>query len=151
MTRHLLALIAATGVLYTLTTGCTQAEDKQALDGVWELESYVLPEHALEISGLLIFKDGHFAMTYNMRAPEGELSARSHSGTYRWDEDRLVFEVHWWVEEVEGVSDIVAPVDDAPLYEYDGEQLRLQFGGGGVQQWRRLPEGARHDSAALTP
>lgn len=108
------------------------------LAGAWQLVSYTLPDTELEVSGLLLMHDGHFAMDYGMLAPGGTPSARSHSGTYRVEPGQLVFDVQYWVEIVEGVARILDPTRQTPAMTLDGVELRLEFSSGSAQRWRRV-------------
>ncbi len=108
------------------------------LEGVWELVSYEVAAQPLEVSGLLLMQNGYFAMDYTMQAPDGMLSARSHSGNYHVESGKLLFDVRHWIESVEGVSRIVTSAPHASKMELVGVDLRLEFTSGSVQHWHRL-------------
>lgn len=132
----LVALLSSAwmGTARAESTAVTAAD----LQGVWQLISYTLPDNELEVSGLMLMQDGHFAMDYSMLAPGGIPSARSHSGTYRVEPGQLVFNVQYYVEMVEGVARIIDPTSQAPVMTLDGTELRLEFSSDSVQLWRRM-------------
>ncbi|MDT8321585.1 MAG: hypothetical protein RQ826_13765 [Xanthomonadales bacterium] len=135
-------LIALTAMCLCICTGAALAGTKPVaateLEGAWELVSYQLPDSSPEVSGLMLIKDGHFAISYDMLAPGGTASARSHAGTYRFEAEKLVFDVKWWVEIVDGVARIVEPQLNPTDFEFAEPNLRLMFTSGSVQHWRRI-------------
>lgn len=135
-------LIGLTTLCLCIYQGATLAKTKHVtvaeLEGVWELVSYELPDSSLEVSGLMLMKDGHFGISFDMLAPGSTPSARSHAGTYYFEAEKLVFDVRWWVEIVDGVARIVEPELHPTDFEFSEPDLRLIFTSGGVQHWRRI-------------
>jgi hypothetical protein len=111
---------------------------EENLDGVWELVSYQFSDRTPEVSGVQLFQDGHFSIAYNMKFPEGELSARSHAGEFSVENGDIVYNVNWWVQDVEGECSIAEPGQEKPSVDYDGSNLILSFSSGSVQHWRRI-------------
>lgn len=135
-------LIALTALCLCIYPGAAPAKVKPVavtdLEGVWELVSYQLPDSAPEVSGQMLIKDGHFAISFDMLAPGSTASARSHAGTYYFESEKLVFDIKWWVEIVDGVARIVEPQLHTTDFEFSEPDLRLIFTSGSVQHWRRI-------------
>lgn len=139
----ILRTTAAALILLSLHSPSTLSDESgpvtaEALEGAWELASYVTADGQPDANGIQLFQDGHFSIAYDMRFGDGEPSARMHAGTYRVDGDRLTFDVQWWVQHVEGEGAILSAVKVSPVFEYDGANLKLEFASGSRQHWRRL-------------
>ena len=108
------------------------AED---LDGSWQLVAYDRGGD-LDVSGLLVMADGHFAFVFDMEL-EGK-SMRGHGGTYKVEGDRLVYTVPWWVEHVAGKNQVMAEERKAlGRIERDGDSLTMNFDAGTVQRYKK--------------
>ncbi|MDZ4728991.1 MAG: hypothetical protein SH820_03510 [Xanthomonadales bacterium] len=123
-----------------MANDATRLSDKN-LEGAWELVAYQTSSENLDVSGLQLMKDGHFSIAYHMRSAPGELSARSHAGSYSAAADSINYDVNWWVQDVEGQCSILTEVKESPRAEFDGKDLKLFFASGSVQHWRRLETG----------
>ncbi len=107
----------------------------EGLDGSWQLVAYDR-RGDLDVSGLLVMADGHFAFVFDM-ALEGK-SMRGHGGTYDVEGDRLVYTVPWWVEHVAGKNQVMAEERKAPgRIERDGDSLTMNFDAGTVQKYKK--------------
>ena len=109
-----------------------------SLDGAWELQGYVLDGEDVPVSGTLIFSGDHFAMVYRMGASAG--SGRGHGGTYRVEEDRILFSIPYWLQYVDGASRVMTETSEAgSRFEIEGDELRIRFENDAVQRFRRAP------------
>ncbi|MEJ8566178.1 hypothetical protein [Elongatibacter sediminis] len=129
------AIIAATPGANTQADELTTAE----LEGAWELVSYETADDQPPAAGLQLVQDGHFSIIYQTTfTGQDEPSARSHAGTYRVEGDHITYDVSYWVQHVNGEGSLVPATSVSPTYEYDGSNLKLAFGSGSKQHWRRI-------------
>ncbi len=106
-----------------------------SLDGAWQLQGYVLDGEDVPVSGTLIFSGDHFAMVYRMGASAG--SGRGHGGTYRVEEDRILFSIPYWLQYVDGASRVMTETSEAgSRFEIEGDELRIRFENDAVQRFR---------------
>jgi hypothetical protein len=109
-----------------------------SLDGAWQLREYVLDGKDVPVSGTLIFAGEHFGMVYRMGAAAD--SGRGHGGTYRVEEDRILFSIPFWMQHVDGATRVTTETSDAiGRFEIDGDQLRIRFENDALQRFQRAP------------
>lgn len=131
---------SAIALLLVVSLQPVAGQRSQTLDGSWSLETYDR-RGELDVSGLMVVAEGHFAFVYDMEL-DGK-SARAHGGTYTSNGDRLVFTVPWWAERVGANIEVMSDVREAPgNVERDGDRLTMRFDAGTVQTYRK------HESAA---
>jgi hypothetical protein len=116
----------------------SQPVTTETLEGAWELVSYDTADGRPETNGLHLMQDGHFSIAYEMTFSGGELSARSHAGTYAVDGNQITYNVRWWVQHVDGEDAIISATSVSPEFDYDGTNLKLQFSSSSSQHWRRI-------------
>jgi len=121
-----------------LQVNASQPVTTETLEGAWELVSYDTADGQPEVNGLQLMQDGHFSIAYEQTFPAGELSARSHAGTYRADGNQITYNVRWWVQHVVGEDAIISSTSVSPEFDYDGINLKLRFSNGNSQHWRRV-------------
>lgn len=141
---HLLGVL----LLALLLAGCTspttppQAEptpspEPAALDGAWNLQSYVFSgEEVPAATGVMIFSGDRFGMIYAMG--EGDRSVRAHAGSFKAEGNKLTYQIPWWVEHVDGTSRVLPDETTAgATYQISGDALTIRFDSGSVQQFKR--------------
>jgi hypothetical protein len=145
MKKSMYMLIRACAVASMIfTTGCAES---QQLEGAWNLHRYVMAGEKQEgVSGLLVLAEGRFGLIYTMRR-NGELNGRGHAGGYTSEKDRLIFDVEWWPEEVDGIARAAAPAREVADIDQQGDILEMRFGSGSLQRWRRVKGAAQKDDA----
>ena len=115
--------------------------DAETPSGAFSLQSYEMQgDEQDDVAGLLIMHDGRFGMIYTM-AIDGARSGRAHAGEYVVRQDRLVFDVKWWVEDVGGEARAVSPERVVATIDMNGEELSLTFESGSIQKWRSVDGG----------
>jgi hypothetical protein len=116
----------------------TQGFSADSLEGAWQLHQYVLDGKDVPVSGTLIFTADHFGMVYRMGA-SGD-SGRGHGGTYRVEENRILFSIPFWLQYVDGASRVMTESSDAVgRFEIDGDELRIRFENEALQRFKRVP------------
>jgi hypothetical protein len=141
-------LIKVFALLCTICiTGCTES---QQLEGAWNLQQYVMAgDEQEDVSGLLVLAEGRFGLIYTMHR-NGDLNGRGHAGGYSSEENRLIFDVQWWPEEVDGAARAAEPIREVAEVGLDGDVLELRFGSGSLQRWHRVaPAGQQGVAGAL--
>ncbi|MGH9319710.1 MAG: hypothetical protein ACRD3V_07445 [Vicinamibacteria bacterium] len=114
------------------------------LEGAWELESYRLQGKDVPATGVMIFSDGRFAMVYTMDH-QGR-SGRAHGGEYRLEGHRITFDIPWWIQRVPGEPQVMDGKRAAGAAVKQTENsLTIEFDGGSVQVFRRLPSRSGDD------
>jgi hypothetical protein len=109
-----------------------------SIEGAWQLQEYVLDGKDVPVSGTLIFTAGHFGMVYRMGAAAD--SGRGHGGTYRVEENRILFSIPFWLQYVDGASRVMAESSDAVgRFEIDGDELRIRYENDALQRFKRAP------------
>lgn len=116
----------------------SEMETTETLEGAWELVSYETADGHPEANGLMLTQDGHFSIAYDLTYPGGELSARTHAGSYQVDGNQVTYNVQWWVQYVDGEGAILSATSESPEFDYNGTDLKLQFSSGSRQHWRRI-------------
>ena len=122
-------------VAYAIFTQDVIAND---LAGAWKLKTYETAEKNIKATGLLVLQGKNFGMIYLMESENGNLSARSHTGKYYIEDNRLFFDVQLWVEEVDNLARIIPAMKVGPRLEINGEELILKFDSGSVQTLSKL-------------
>jgi hypothetical protein len=109
-----------------------------AVDGAWQLQQYVLDGKDIPVSGTLIFKEDHFGMVYRMGSAAD--SGRGHGGSFRIENDRILFSIPFWLQYVDGASRVMAESSDAVgRFEVEGDELRIRFENDALQRFTRAP------------
>lgn len=131
LTRHCVLLV----VLLVSMAGVAARAD--SLSGVWTMTKYEGPATHGSASGLLLFTDGHFSLTYTM--DEGaQRWGRAHAGTYDISGDTLTYHVGWSMEYVSGRPSVAAkPADRETRFTLAGDTLTVTFSNGSVQTFKR--------------
>jgi hypothetical protein len=107
------------------------------LAGAWTMVKYEGPATHGSATGLLLFADGRFSLTYRMD-DAGERWGRAHAGTYEVNGDRLIYHVGWSMEYVAGKSSVAAkPSDRETKFSLAGDTLTITFSNGSVQTFKR--------------
>ncbi|MGH9335239.1 MAG: hypothetical protein ACRD21_15995, partial [Vicinamibacteria bacterium] len=103
----------------------------------WLLESYEGSARTGPTTGMVLFRDGRFALLYTMK-PEGGLDGRAHAGTFARARDAVNLGVKWEVVSLSGEA-VVAE----KTYEREtgvviaNDRLTLDYGKGASQTFRR--------------
>jgi hypothetical protein len=109
-----------------------------SLSGAWQLRQYVLDGKNVPVSGTLIFSGDHFGMVYRMGASAD--SGRGHGGTYRVEEDRILFSIPYWLQHVDGASRVMTERSEAiGRFEIEGDELRIRFENDALQRFTKAP------------
>jgi hypothetical protein len=131
LTRHCVLLV----VLLVSMAGAAARAD--SLSGAWTMTQYEGPATHGSASGLLLFTDGHFSLTYTMDEG-GQRWGRAHAGTYDVSGDKLTYHVGWSMEYVSGRPSVAAkPADRETKFTLAGDTLTVTFSNGSVQTFRR--------------
>jgi hypothetical protein len=118
--------------------GSTESLLADSLSGAWQLQQYVLDGKDVPVSGTLIFKEGRFGMVYRMGSAAD--SGRGHGGSFRVENDRILFSIPFWLQYVDGASRVMAESSDAVgRFEIDGDELRIRFENDALQRFSRAP------------
>src|SRR4051812_35259257 len=94
-------------VLAAATAQFTHAQAAPPLAGAWTMVDYRGPATHGSASGLLLFADEHFSLTYTMDE-DNQRWGRAHAGTYEVKGDRLIYSVSWSMEYVAGKPSVAA-------------------------------------------
>jgi hypothetical protein len=125
-----LALLLIVGVLAAGVRADT-------LDGAWTMVKYEGAAAHGPATGLLLFADGRFSLTYTMDEA-GQRWGRAHAGTYSVSGDRLTYHVGWSMEYVAGKPSVAAkPSDRETKFTLAGDTLTVTFSNGSTQTFRR--------------
>jgi len=109
----------------------------ESLAGAWTMVKYEGPATHGEATGLLLFADGHFSLTYTMDEG-GQRWGRAHAGTYDVSGDRLTYHVAWSMEYVSGKPSVAAkPASRETKFALAGDTLTVTFSNGSVQTFAR--------------
>jgi hypothetical protein len=107
------------------------------LSGVWTMVKYEGPATHGAATGLLLFADGHFSLTYTMDDGDHRWG-RAHAGTYRVAGDTLTYHVGWSMQYVEGQASVAAkPIDRDARFVLSADTLTVTFSNGSVQTFAR--------------
>jgi hypothetical protein len=107
------------------------------LAGAWTMVKYEGSATHGSATGLLLFADGRFSLTYRMD-DAGEHWGRAHAGTYEVNGDRLTYHVGWSMEYVAGKPSVAAkPSDRETTFSLAGDTLTITFSNGSVQTFKR--------------
>jgi hypothetical protein len=110
----------------------------QDLHGAWTMQRYDMTgDRQKDVSGVLVLAEDHFGLVYTMRTQNGVLEGRGHAGSFAVDGDQLLFDVKWWVQDVEGAAAIMPVAREAARIRLSGDTLELHFGSGSMQRWHR--------------
>ena len=127
--RFLAALLIA--VVLTIRAGA------DSLSGAWMMVKYEGPATHGAATGLLLFADGRFSLTYTMDEG-GQRWGRAHAGTYDVNGDRLTYHVAWSMEYVSGKPSVAAkPTSRETKFALAGDTLTVTFSNGSVQTFMR--------------
>ena len=109
-----------------------------SLSGAWTMVKYEGPATHGSATGLLLFVDTHFSLTYTMDEA-GQRWGRAHAGTYDVSGDRLTYHVDWSMEYVAAGKPSVAvkPSDRETRFSLAGDTLTITFSNGSVQTFKR--------------
>lgn len=122
-------------VSFALMAGVATRADN--LSGAWMMTKYEGPASHGTATGLLLFSDGHFSLTYTMEEG-GQRWGRSHAGTYDVSGDTLTYHVNWSMEYVSGRPSVAAkPADRQTKIKLAGDTLTVTFSNGSVQTFQR--------------
>ena len=128
--RH--SLIVAS-IVAALTVGARA----DTLAGAWTMVKYEGPATHGAATGLLLFADGHFSLTYTMDEG-GQRWGRAHAGTYDVNGERLTYHVGWSMEYVAGKASVAAKASDRETkFSLAGDTLTVTFSNGSVQTFKR--------------
>jgi hypothetical protein len=131
LTRHCALLV----VLLLLMAALAARAD--SLPGAWTMMKYVGPATHGSASGLLLFTDRHFSLTYTMDEG-GQRWGRAHAGTYEVSGDTLTYHVGWSMEYVSGRPSVAAkPADRQTKFTLASDTLTVTFSNGSVQTFKR--------------
>ena len=131
LTRHSVLLV----VLLVSMAGATARAD--SLAGAWTMTKYEGPATHGSATGLLLFADGRFSLTYTMDEG-GQRWGRAHAGTYDVRGDKLTYHVSWSMEYVSGRPSVAAkPADRETTFALAGDTLTVTFSNGSVQTFKR--------------
>ena len=129
--RHSVLLV----VLLVSMAGVAARAD--SLSGAWTMTKYEGPATHGSATGLLLFTDGHFSLTYTMDEG-GQRWGRAHAGTYEVSGDMLTYHVGWSMEYVSGRPSVAAkPADRETRFTLAGDTLTVTFSNGSVQTFTR--------------
>ena len=130
LTRHCVLLV----VLVSIAGVAARAD---SLSGAWRMTAYEGPATHGSASGLLLFTDGHFSLTYTMDEG-GQRWGRAHAGTYDVSGDKLTYHVSWSMEYVSSRPSVAAkPADRETKFTLAGDTLTVTFSNGSVQTFKR--------------
>jgi hypothetical protein len=131
-TIRLLSVVA----LVVLTAPATGAS-ADSLSGAWMIVNYQGPAVQGTTTGLLLFADGHFSLTYTMD-DNGQRWGRAHAGTYATSGDRLTYHVQWSMEYVAGKPSVALKTSERETkFALTGDTLTVTFSNGSVQIFKR--------------
>ncbi len=109
-----------------------------SLTGAWQLRQYVLDGKDVPVSGTLLFTGDRFGMVYRMGASVD--SGRGHGGTYRVEDDRILFSIPYWLQHVDGASRVMTETSEAiGRFEIEGHELRIRFENDALQRFTKAP------------
>jgi hypothetical protein len=130
-TCHRALLVA----LFVSMAGAAAAADR--LSGAWTMTKYEGPATHGTASGLLVFADNHFSLTYTMDE-SGQRWGRAHAGTYGVSGNKLTYHVRWSMQYVSGTPSVaVKPEDRETTFALTGDTLVVTFSNGSVQTFKR--------------
>jgi hypothetical protein len=131
LTRHTMLIVA----LFFSLSGLPARAD--SLSGSWTMTKYEGPATHGAATGLLLFADSHFSLTYTMDEG-GQRWGRAHAGTYDVSGDTLTYHVGWSMEYVAGKPSVAAkPSDRQTTFTLAGDTLTVTFSNGSVQTFKR--------------
>ena len=131
LTRHGVLLV----VLLVSMAGLPARAD--SLSGAWTMTKYEGPATHGSASGVLLFTDGHFSLTYTMDEG-GQRWGRAHAGTYDISGNTLTYHVGWSMEYVSGKPSVAAkPASRETTFTLAGDTLTVTFSNGSVQTFQR--------------
>ena len=131
LTRHTLLLVV---LLLSMARLPARAD---SLSGSWTMTKYEGPATHGSATGLLLFADRYFSLTYTMDEG-GQRWGRAHAGTYDVSGDKLTYHVGWSMEYVSGRPSVAAkPAERETTFRLAGDTLTVTFSNGSVQTFKR--------------
>jgi hypothetical protein len=107
------------------------------ISGAWRMVKYEGPATHGTATGLLLFADNHFSLTYTMDEG-GHRWGRAHAGTYRMNRDTLTYHVEWSMQYVSGEPSVAAKASDRDAkFVLAADRLTVTFSNGSVQTFVR--------------